>query len=79
MNGLVDKFLIDKNRFNGTVMVTGAGAVLGLGGRYSHRFQVAVVALDLSSEDRRRAALLMGEDGLARWIGWQQILQISRH
>ena len=29
MGGLVDKFLIDKNRFNGTVMVTGAGGCIG--------------------------------------------------
>lgn len=74
MNGLVDKllvdkFLVDKHSFSGTVMVTGAGgcigawvvAILSASG-------VPVVALDLS-DDRRRAALLMGEDG-ANALDW---------
>ena len=63
MNGLVDKFLVDKNRFNGTVMVTGAGGCIGAWVvAILTASEVPVVALDLS-EDRRRAALLMGEDG----------------
>ena len=28
-NNLVDKFLVDKSRFDGTVMVTGAGGCIG--------------------------------------------------
>ncbi|MGB1396159.1 MAG: NAD-dependent epimerase/dehydratase family protein, partial [Candidatus Puniceispirillaceae bacterium] len=69
MNGLVDKFLVDKNRFNGTVMITGAGGCIGAWVvAILTASEVPVVALDLS-EDRRRVALLMGE-GEAGALDW---------
>ncbi len=70
MGGLVDKFLIDKNRFDGTVMVTGAGGCIGAWVvAILHASGVKVVAMDLS-EDRRRAGLIMGEEGAAQ-LAWE--------
>jgi len=70
MGRLVDKFLIDKNRFDGTVMVTGAGGCIGAWVvAILHASGVKVVAMDLS-EDRRRAGLIMGEEGAAQ-LAWE--------
>ena len=70
MGGLADKFLIDKNRFDGTVMVTGAGGCIGAWVvAILHASGVKVVAMDLS-EDRRRAGLIMGEEGAAQ-LAWE--------
>ena len=69
-NNLVDKFLVDKSRFDGTVMVTGAGGCIGAWVvAILQRSGISVLALDLS-EDRRRVALLLGEDEAAR-VNWQ--------
>ena len=69
-NNLLDKFLIDNSRCDGTVMVTGAGGCIGAWVvAILQRSGVSVLALDLS-EDRRRAALLLGEDGAAS-LNWR--------
>ncbi len=69
-NNLLDKFLIDNSRFDGTVMVTGAGGCIGAWVvAILQRSGVSVLALDLS-KDRRRAALLLGEDGAAS-LNWR--------
>ncbi len=69
-NNLVDKFLIDKSRFDGTVMVTGAGGCIGAWViAILKRSGISVLALDIS-ENRRRVALLFGEDEAAK-LNWQ--------
>lgn len=62
MDMLTDPFLISKDRFDGPVLVTGAGGCIGSWAlAILHRSGVPVIAADLS-EDRRRAALVMGTE-----------------
>ncbi|MEM1297929.1 MAG: SDR family oxidoreductase [Pseudomonadota bacterium] len=65
MEFLTDPFLVDANKFDGAVLVTGAGGCIGawvLG--ILTRSGVPVVGMDLH-DDRRRPALILGEDGAA--------------
>lgn len=70
MDLLTDPFLISKERFDGPVLVTGAGGCIGSWAlAILHRSGVPVVAADLS-EDRRRAALVMGNED-ANALTWE--------
>ena len=70
MDMLTDPFLIPSNRFDGPVLITGAGGCIGAWAlAILHRSGVPVVAADLS-EDRRRAALIMGNDA-ANSLTWE--------
>ena len=61
MDYLTDPFLIDPNRFDGAVLVTGAGGCIGAWVvSILRRSGVPVVAMDLT-DDRRRPALLLGD------------------
>lgn len=69
MEFLTDPFLIDAERFDGPVLVTGAGGCIGAWVMaILQRSGVPCVGFDLR-DDRRRPALLLGEAGAAalRW------------
>jgi nucleoside-diphosphate-sugar epimerase len=66
---VLERFLIEKSWFEGSVLVTGAGGCIGSWAlALLSRAGVPVVAFDLS-EDRRRPRLLMSEEDLER-ITW---------
>ena len=70
MDFLTDPFLVDAGKFDGAVLVTGAGGCIGAWTlAILARSGVKVVAMDLT-DDRRRPALLMGEDA-ARALIWE--------
>lgn len=70
MDALTDDFLIPAARFDRPVLVTGAGGCLGAWVlAILSRSGVPVVAMDLS-DDRRRAALVMGEEAAAA-LTWE--------
>ena len=72
MSDLLEKFKIDKNRFSGTVLVTGAGGCIGAWTvAILQASGVSVVASDLS-DDRYRAELVMGRDAAAR-LDWEKL------
>ena len=65
MDFLTDPFLIDPGQFDGPVLVTGAGGCIGAWTlAILSRSGVPCVAFDLG-DDRRRPALVMGEDAAA--------------
>ncbi|MEM7268297.1 MAG: SDR family oxidoreductase [Pseudomonadota bacterium] len=69
MHFLTDPFLVDPARFDGPVLVTGAGGCIGAWMRaILHRSGVKVIANDLN-DDRRRPALLLGDDANA--LTWE--------
>lgn len=70
MDFLTDPFLIDPNRIEGPVLVTGAGGCIGAWTvAILARSGVPVVAFDLS-DDRRRPALILGTEGAAA-LTWE--------
>ena len=70
MEFLTDNFLIDPGRFQGPVLVTGAGGCLGAWTMaILARSGVECIGFDLS-EERRRPELVMGKDG-ADSLRWQ--------
>lgn len=65
MEQLTEQFLIDNKRFDGTVLVTGAGGCIGAWTlAILTRSGVNCVGTDLS-DDRKRPALLLGEEAAA--------------
>lgn len=69
MDQLTEQFLIDSSRFDGTVLVTGAGGCIGAWTlAILRRSGVPCVGTDLSI-DLRRPALIMGEQAAAE-IQW---------
>lgn len=65
MEFLTDPFLIDPAKFDGTVLVTGAGGCIGAWTMaILSRSGVPCVGFDLV-DDRRRPALLLGDEGAA--------------
>ncbi|WP_112323545.1 NAD-dependent epimerase/dehydratase family protein [Oceanibium sediminis] len=70
MDFLTDPFLIDRSRFDGPVLVTGAGGCIGAWTvAILARSGVEVIAFDLS-EARTRPALVMG-DAAAEALTWE--------
>ncbi len=70
MQQLIAPFIIPQNRFTAPVIVTGAGGCIGSWVlAILHHSGVPVVAVDLH-DDRRRAALVMGEAAAAE-LNWQ--------
>lgn len=70
MDFLTDPFLIDPGKFQGAVLVTGAGGCIGSWTlAILARSGVPVVAMDLA-DDRRRPALVMGRDAAAA-LTWE--------
>ena len=70
MEFLTDPFLVDPGQFDGPVLVTGAGGCLGAWAMaILTRSGVPCVAFDLR-DDRRRPALVMGEDAAAA-LTWE--------
>jgi nucleoside-diphosphate-sugar epimerase len=70
MDFLTDKFLIPANRFDGPVLVTGAGGCIGAWAlAILSRSGVPCVAADLQ-DNRTRPALVMGLDAAAR-LTWE--------
>lgn len=70
MDFLTDDFLIDPARFDGPVLVTGAGGCLGAWTlAILTRSGVPCVAFDLR-DDRRRPGMVMGEDAAAA-LTWE--------
>jgi nucleoside-diphosphate-sugar epimerase len=70
MNFLTDPFIVDPELIEAPVLVTGAGGCIGAWTvAVLHRSGVEVVALDLR-DDRRRPALLLGDDG-ADALTWE--------
>jgi len=70
MDELTDPFLINKERFNGSVLVTGASGCLGSWViSILSRSGIPIVAADLTP-DPARAALILG-DKAARALNWQ--------
>ena len=70
MDFLTDPFLIDPSRFDGPVLVTGAGGCIGAWVlTILTRSGVPCVALDLR-DDRRRPGLIMGP-GAAAELTWE--------
>jgi nucleoside-diphosphate-sugar epimerase len=66
---MLDRFLVDAQRFPGTVLVTGAGGCIGSWVIATLvRSGVAVAAFDLT-DDKRRPRLLLQDDELAR-VRW---------
>ena len=71
MDFLTDPFLIDREAFDGPVVVTGAGGCIGAWVvSILDRSGVPVVPCDLS-DDRRRPALLLGDD-VAGDLTWEE-------
>lgn len=69
MDYLTDPFLVDPSRFDGAVLVTGAGGCIGAWVvAILRRSGVPVIAMDLT-DDRRRPALLLGDDADA--LTWE--------
>ena len=70
MEFLTDPFLVEADRFDGSVLVTGAGGCIGAWVMaILQRSGVPCVGFDLR-DDRRRPALLLGEDGAAA-LKWE--------
>lgn len=70
MDFLTDPFLIDPATLDGPVLVTGAGGCIGAWTvAILRRSGAAVVAVDLR-DDRRRPALLLGDEGAAS-LTWE--------
>ncbi len=70
MDFLTDPFLVDPGLFDGPVLVTGAGGCIGAWTvAILSRSGVPVVAMDLT-DDRRRPALLLGEERAAS-LTWE--------
>ncbi|MEM6623734.1 MAG: SDR family oxidoreductase [Pseudomonadota bacterium] len=70
MDYLTDPFLVDPQYFDGPVLVTGAGGCIGAWVvAILTRSGVPVVAMDLT-DDRRRPALLLGDDLVASLV-WE--------
>ncbi|MEO9779819.1 MAG: SDR family oxidoreductase [Sedimentitalea sp.] len=70
MDFLTDKFLIPADRFDGPVLVTGAGGCIGAWAlAILSRSGISCVAADLQ-DDRTRPALIMGRDAAADLI-WE--------
>jgi len=66
LDQLTDQFLIDSNRFDGTVMVTGAGGCIGSWVlAILTRSGIPCVGTDLT-DDRKRPALLLGDKEAAK-------------
>lgn len=71
MEYLVQPFLVGKKDFDGAVLVTGAGGCIGAWVcAILSASNIPVIAADLS-DDRRRAALIMGEDAASSLI-WER-------
>lgn len=69
MDFLTDPFLIDPSEIDGPVLVTGAGGCIGAWTvAILHRSGAEVVAFDLQ-DDRRRPALLLGDEAQA--LTWE--------
>lgn len=72
MDFLTDPFLVDPGRFDAPVLVTGAGGCIGSWTVAAlARSGVPVVACDLT-DDRRRPAMLLGEDRAAA-LDWENV------
>ena len=72
MDFLTDRFLVDPAAFDAPVLVTGAGGCIGAWTlAILHRSGVPCIAADLV-EDRRRPALLLGDEQAAR-LDWQSL------
>jgi nucleoside-diphosphate-sugar epimerase len=70
MDFLTEPFLVDATKFDGPVLVTGAGGCIGAWVvAILTRSGVPVVAMDLT-DDRRRPALILGEQGAAS-LTWE--------
>lgn len=72
MDFLTDKFLVPADRFDGTVLVTGAGGCIGAWTvAILSRSGVRCIATDLQ-DDRTRPALIMGEQAAADLV-WENL------
>ena len=68
MDFLTERFLVDRTRFEGPVLITGAGGCIGAWtASILTRSGVPVVAFDLR-DDRRRPAMLLGEKAAAELV-----------